>query len=51
MLLAALVLVSVQREHDGLEKGVDFGQADESTEVGDVPGLGLEEEKKIRILL
>ena len=51
MLLAALVLVSVQREHDGLEKGVDFGQADESAEVGDMAGLGLEEEKEIRVLL
>lgn len=31
VLLPTLVLVSVQCEHYGLEKGVDFGEADETT--------------------
>ena len=51
MLFSTLVLVSIQCEHDGLKKGIDFGQADEATEGGDVSGFGLEEEEEVGILL
>lgn len=47
MLLATLVLVAIESEHYSLEKSVNFRQADESTEVGDMTGFGLKEEKKI----
>lgn len=39
VLFATLVLVAIESEHDGLEKGVYFRQADESTEVGDMARL------------
>lgn len=41
MLLAALVLVSVESEHDGLEQRVDFAEGDEAAEGGDMSWLGL----------
>jgi hypothetical protein len=34
-----------------LEEGVNFGQADETTERSDVARLGLEEEKEVGVLL
>lgn len=51
MLLAALVLVSVDGEHDGLEKRVDLGHGDESAQVGNVSRLRLEEEQEVAVFL
>lgn len=51
MLFSTFVLVSVECEHDRLEEGVNFGQADETTERSDVARLGLEEEKEVGVLL
>lgn len=51
MLLAALVLVSVQSEHDRLEEDVDLGHRDQSAERSDVPRLGLEEEEQVSVCL
>jgi hypothetical protein len=51
VLLATLVLVSVDGEHDGLKKGIDFGHGDQSAEVSDVAGFGLQEEEKVAVLL
>jgi hypothetical protein len=51
VLLPALVLVSVQREHDRLEQSVDLREGNETAEGGDVTGLGLEEEEEVRVLL
>ncbi|CAL1716741.1 unnamed protein product [Somion occarium] len=45
MFFSALVLVSVKREHDGLQKGIDFGQTDKAAEGCNVSWLGLEEEE------
>lgn len=47
MFFSTLVLVAIEGKHYCLEKGVDFRQADESTEIGDMAGLRLEEEEKI----
>lgn len=51
MLFTALVLVSVDCEHDGLEEGVDLGHGDKSTQVRNVPGLGLQEEHEVAVSL
>lgn len=51
MLFATLVLVSVDGEHDGLEEGINFGHGDQSAEVGDMAGFGLQEEEQIAVLL
>jgi hypothetical protein len=51
MLLPALVLVTVEREHDRLEQGVDLRQRDQAAEGGNVARLGLEEEEEVRVLL
>jgi len=51
VLFSTFVLISVEGEHDGLKEGVNFGQADETAEGGDMTRLGLEEEKEIGILL
>lgn len=51
MLFSTFVLVSVEGEHDRLEEGVNFGQADETTERSDVARLGLEEEEEVGVLL
>jgi hypothetical protein len=45
MLLATLVLVSVDGEHDSLEEGIDFGHGNKSAKMSDVAGFGLKEEK------
>lgn len=46
-----LVLVPVDREHDGLEEGINFGHGNQSAKVGNMPGLGLKEEQQISVLL
>ena len=51
MLFAALVLVSIEGEHDCLEECVDLGQADETAEGGNVSRFGLEEEEEVGVLL
>lgn len=51
MLFSALVLVSVNREHDSLEKRVDFGHGDQSAEVRDMSWLGLQEKQEVAIFL
>ena len=51
MLLATLVLVSVNCEHDGLEEGIDFGHRDQSTEVRNVTRFSLEKEEQVAVLL
>lgn len=51
MFLSALVLVSIEGEHDGLKEGINFGERDEATEGGDVSRFGLEEEKEVGVLL
>lgn len=51
VLLARLVLVAVQREHDSLEERVDLAQRHEAAQRGDVSRFGLEEEEEVRVLL
>lgn len=51
MLLTALILVSVDGEHDRLEKRVDLGHGDEAGQVGDVSRLRLEEEQEVAVFL
>jgi hypothetical protein len=51
MLLATLVLVSVDCEHDGLEQCIDLGHGDQSTKMRNVPWLGLQQEQQIAVLL
>jgi hypothetical protein len=51
VLFSALVLVTVEREHDCLEKCVYFGQTDETAKGGDVAGFGLEEKEEVGVLL
>jgi len=51
VLFSTFVLVTVEGEHDRLEEGVNFGQANETTERGDVARLGLEEEEEVGVLL
>lgn len=51
VLLTTLVLISVDCEHDGLEKRVDLGHGHESTQVRDMPRLRLQEEHEVAISL
>ena len=51
MFLPTLVLVAVDGEHDRLQQRVDLGHGDETAEVSDVTGFGLQEEEQVPILL
>jgi hypothetical protein len=51
MLFSAFILVSIEGEHDGLKEGIDFGQADKTTECCDMARLRLEEEEEVGVLL
>ena len=51
MFLAALVLVPIDREHDGLKKRVYLGHRDKSAQVGDVSRLRLKEEQEVAVFL
>lgn len=51
MLFSTFVLVSVDREHDRLEKRIDFGHGHQSAQVCDVTGLRLEEKQQVSVLL
>lgn len=51
MLFSTLILVSVDCEHDRLQQGVDLSHGDESTKMGNMPWLGLEQEQEVAIFL
>jgi hypothetical protein len=51
MLFSALVLVSVDGEHDCLQKRVDLGHGNESAQVSNVPRLGLQKEEQVPVFL
>jgi hypothetical protein len=51
MFLTALVLVSVDCEHDSLEQCVNLGHGDEPAKMGNVSRLGLEEEQQVAVFL
>jgi hypothetical protein len=51
MFLAALVLVSINCEHDSLEQGVDLGHGHQAAEMRNVSRLRLEEEEQVAVLL
>jgi hypothetical protein len=51
MLLSTLILIAVDCEHDGLQKRVDLGHGDQSTEMRNVLRLGLQEEEQVAVLL
>ena len=51
MLFTALILVSVDCEHDGLQQLVNLCQRDQATKMSDVSRLGLEQEQEIAIFL
>ena len=51
MLFAAFVLVTIDREHDGLQERIDLCHSDKPTKVRDVARLGLQEEEEIPIFL
>ena len=51
MLLTALILISVDCEHDGLQQRVDLGHGDEAAEMRNVSRLGLQEEQQVAVLL
>ena len=51
MLFAALVLISVDREHDCLQQRIDLRHRNQSAEVGDMPGFGLQEEEEVAVFL
>ena len=51
MFFTTLVLVSVDGEHDRLKQRINLGHGDETAEMRDMSGLGLEQEKQIPVLL
>lgn len=51
MLLSALILVSIDGEHNRLKQRIDLRHGNQSTEMRDVPRLGLQEEQKVAIFL
>jgi hypothetical protein len=51
MFFSAFVLVTIQSEHDGLKESVDFSEANKAAKGGNMARFGLEEEKKIGVLL
>ena len=51
MLFATLVLITVNRKHDGLEERVDFGHRNKPAEVRNMPRFRLQEEQKVAVLL
>jgi len=44
----ALILISVDGEHDCLEQRVNLGHRDQSAKVSDMPGLRLQKKEKIQ---
>lgn len=51
MLFTALILISVDCEHDGLKQRVNLSHSDQAAEMCNVPWFGLEQEEKIPIFL
>jgi hypothetical protein len=51
VLFSALVLVSVDGKHDGLQKLVDFGHGDQATQMCNVSRLTLQEKEQIAVFL
>ena len=51
MFFTALILISVDGEHDCLEQRVNLGHRDQSAKVSDVPGLRLQKKEKISVFL
>lgn len=51
MFLSALVLVSINRKHNGLKKGVDLSHANKAAKSRDMTRLRLKEEEQVSILL
>lgn len=51
MLFTTLVLVTVQREHDGLQQCVNLWKADKSAQRCNMSGLALEYEKEVAVQL
>lgn len=51
MLLAGFILVTIKREHDRLQQGINLCQRDQSAEGGNVAGFGLKEEEEVSIRL
>ena len=51
MLFTTLILISVDGEHNGLKKCIDFGHIHQATEMRNVPRLGLEQEEEVTIFL
>jgi hypothetical protein len=51
MLFSTLILIPVQGEHDSLEEGVDFSQADKTAKGGYMTRFPLKKKKEVRVLL
>lgn len=51
MLLAALVLVSIDGEHHSLQQLVDLGHCDQSAKMRNVSRLALQQEQEVAVLL
>ena len=51
MFFAALILVTIDCEHDRLQEGIDLGHGNESTEMRNVSRFGLQEEEQIAVFL
>ncbi len=51
MFFSALILVTVNGEHDCLQQRIDFGHGNKSTEVGNMSRLGLQEKQEISVFL
>jgi hypothetical protein len=51
VLFTAFVLVSVDGEHDGLQQRINLGHGNQTTEVGNMPRLGLQQEQQVAVLL
>lgn len=51
VLFATLILIPVNREHDCLQQRIYLRHRDKATQMGDMPGLGLEQEKQVSVFL
>ena len=51
MLFSAFILIAVDGKHDSLQQRINLSHCHESTQVRNVPGLGLQEKQEISISL
>lgn len=51
VLFSALVLVSVNGKHDGLQQRVNFSHGNKTAEMRNVPRLGLEQKEQVAVSL